>query len=72
MPSVTINVGIMKNVNLNVKPIRGKNLPLKVKTTIYYDDQSFCGLEEYMLLYLDGKEARFLTGIKNNKFQLDS
>ena len=38
MHSVTINVGIMKNVNLNLKPVRGKTLPLKVKPTINYDD----------------------------------
>ena len=83
MHNVTINVGIMKNVNLNLKPVRGKKLPLKVKTTINYDDlkkraiekhshhdQSFCGLEEYVLLYPDGKEALFLPGITS--FQLDS
>ena len=28
----------MKNVDLNLKPVRGKKLPLKVKTTINYDD----------------------------------
>ena len=28
----------MKNVNLNLKPVSGKKLPLKVKTTINYDD----------------------------------
>ena len=28
----------MKNVNLNLKPARRKKLPLKVKTTIDYDD----------------------------------
>ena len=72
MHSVTINVGIMKNIKLNLKPVRGKKLPLKVKTTINYDDlkkraiekhshhdQSFCDLEEYVLLYTDGKEALF-------------
>ena len=36
--NVTINVGIMKNINFNLKPVRGKKLPLKVKTTINYDD----------------------------------
>ena len=85
MHSVTINVGIMKNVNLNLKPVRGKKLPLKVKTTINYDDlkkraiekhshhdQSFCDLEEYVLLYPDGKEALFLPGITSTRFQLDS
>ena len=36
--NVIINVGIMKNVNLNLKLVRGKKLPLKVKTTINYDD----------------------------------
>ena len=29
--NVTINIGIMKNVNLNLKPVRGKKLPLKVE-----------------------------------------
>ena len=75
MHNVTINVGIMRNVNLNLKPVRGKKLPLKVKTTINYDDLKkksnrkaftprpvFCGLEEYVLLYPDGKEALFLPG----------
>ena len=37
MHNVTINVGIMKNINLNLRPIRGKKLPIKVKTTINYD-----------------------------------
>ena len=54
----------MKNVSLNIKPVRGKKLPLKAKTTINYDDlekraiekhsqqdQSFCSLEEYVSLY---------------------
>ena len=36
--NATINVEIMKNVNFNLKPVRGKKLPLKTKTTIYYDD----------------------------------
>ena len=69
MHNVTINVGIMKNVNLNLKPVRGKTLPLKVKPTINYDDlkkratekdshhdQSFCSLKEYVLLYPDRTE----------------
>ena len=54
----------MKNVSLNIKPVRGKKLPLKAKTTINDDDlekraiekhsqhdQSFCSLEEYVSLY---------------------
>ena len=36
--NVTINVGNMKNVNLNFKPVRGKKLPLKVKKSINYED----------------------------------
>ena len=60
-------------------------LLLKVKTTINHDDlkkraiekhshhdQSFCGLEEYTLLYPDGKEALFLPGITTTRFQRDS
>ena len=70
---------------MNLKPVRGKKLPLKVKTSINYDylkkraiekhshhDQSFCGLEEYVLLYPDGKEALFLPRITTTRFQLDS
>ena len=34
----TKNVGIMKNVSLNLKSAREKKLALKVKTTINYDD----------------------------------
>ena len=37
-----------------------------------HDDQSFCVLEEYVLLYPDGKEALFLPGITTTRFQLDS
>ena len=63
----------MKNVNLNLPPVGGKKLQLKVKTTINYDDlkkkrvtekhsnhdQFFCGLEEYVLLYADEKKHSF-------------
>ena len=79
--NVTINVGIMKSVNLNLKPVRGKKLPLEVKTTINYDDfkknaiekhsrhnQSFCGLKKYVLLYSDGNEVLFLLGITTTRF----
>ena len=58
---------------------------MKVKTKINYGDftkraiekhshhdQSFCGLEEYVLFYPDGKEALFMPGITNTRFQLDS
>ena len=75
----------MKNVNLSLKPVRGKKLLLKVKTTINYDNlkkratekyshhhQSFCGLEEYVFFYPDGKEALFLPGITSARFKLDS
>ena len=75
----------MKNVNLNLKLVRAKKLSLKTKTTINYDhlkrraiekhshqDQSFCGLVEYVLLYPDGKEALFLPGITTTRFELDS
>ena len=85
MHNVTINVGIVKNVNLNLKPVRGKKLQLKVKATINYDhlkkraienhshhEQSFCGLEEYVLLYPDGKEALSVPGINSTRFKLDS
>ena len=37
-----------------------------------HHDQSFCDLEEYVLLYPDGKEALFLPGITSTRFQLDS
>ena len=83
--NVTINVGIMKNFNLNLKPVRGKKLSLKVKTANSKDDlkkrakekhshhdQFLCGLEEYVLLYSHGKEALFLPGITSTRSQLDS
>ena len=76
MHNVTVNVGIMKTSNLNLKPVRGKKLPLKVITTINYDDLKKRTiekhLEEYVLLYPDGKEALFLPGITSTRFQLDS
>ena len=33
-----MNVGTMENLNLNLKPLRGKKLPSKDKTAIKYDD----------------------------------
>ena len=36
--SITVNVGIVKNVIFNLKPVREKKLPSKVKTAINYDD----------------------------------
>ena len=82
---VSINIGLMKYIDQSFKPVRGKKLPLKVHETIDYfslkraavekhanHDQLFCGLEEYSLLYPDGKEAYFLPGITSSvKFQLD-
>ena len=81
MNNVAKSVGIMKNVNLNLKPVRATKLPLKVKTTINYGDftkraiekhshhdQFFCGLEEYVLPYPDGKETLFLPGIASTRF----
>ena len=67
----------MKNVDLNLKPVTGKKLPLKVKTTINYDDlkkksnrKAFTPRPVFLrlrricvLLYPDGKEALFLPGI---------
>ena len=75
MYNVTVSVGIVKNVSLNLKPLRGKKLPLKVKRAIEkhsHHDQSFCGLEEFVLLYPERKEALFLPGITSTRFQLDS
>ena len=61
---------------MNLKPVRGKKLPLwwLKKGAIEkhsHHGQSFCGLEEYALLYPDGKEALFLPGITTTRFQLD-
>ena len=47
MHNVTINAGIMKNMNLNLKPVRGKKLPLKVKTTINYDNLKKRAVEKH-------------------------
>ena len=38
----------MKNGNLNLKLVRGKKLPLKVKTTINYDDLK---KEQYKIIH---------------------
>ena len=38
MHDVTINVGTMKNVFMNLKLFRRRKLPLEVETTINYDD----------------------------------
>ena len=72
MQNVTVNVGIMATSNLNLKPVRGKKLPLKVKTTVNYDDlkkraiekhshhdQSFCCLEEYFITLSRWKRSIF-------------
>ena len=69
---------------MNYKPVRRKKLLLKVKITTNYDvlkkraiqkhshhDQSFCGLEEYVLLYPDEKEVLSLPKINSARFQLD-
>ena len=70
---------------MNLKLVRGKKLPLKLKTAINYNDLKkraiekhshhkpfSCGLEKYLLPYPDVKEALFLPGITTTRFQLDS
>ena len=66
-----INVGIMERDNDSIlKPVRGKKLPLKLSETSSAgetkvlaidkhasNNQSFCGLEDYVLLYPDKKEV---------------
>ena len=68
---VLINVGIMERDNYSIlKPVRGKKLPLKLSETSTAseikilatdkhasDNQNFCGLEDYVLLYPDRKEV---------------
>ena len=81
---VSINIGLMKVVDQSFKPIRGKKLPLKVDHEIDYlslkkaaivkhsnHDQLFCGLEDYVLLYPDGKQAYYLPGSAKNEFKLN-
>ena len=46
--NLTLNVGIMENVNLNLKSVRGKKLLLKVKTTINYDDLKKRAIEKHL------------------------
>ena len=67
-----MNVGTMKNLNLNLKSQR-KKLKLQLNMTIWKKEQkkriqSSCSLEEYILFYPDGKEALFLPGITNIRF----
>ena len=68
---VLIDVGIMERDNYSIlKPVRGKKLPLKPSETTSASkikilaidkhashNQNFCGLEDYVLLYADGKEV---------------
>ena len=62
----------MKNVYLNLKPVREKKVRLKVKTTINYDDlkkrsiekhshhgQSFCGLRRLCITLSRWKRSTF-------------
>ena len=84
---VLINVGIIERDNYSIlKPVRGKKLPLKLSETSSASEmiilaidkhaphnQKFCGLEDYALLYPDGKEVVTLpetptgTGEKKGK-----
>lgn len=74
--SVTVNVGIMhRDKHGDLKVIHGKKLPVKVDSNSDYvnlkctsiekhtkHNQNFCGIESYVLLYQDGKDAMFLSG----------
>ena len=81
------NVGIMERDNYSIlKTVMGKKLPLKLSETSSASEikilatdkhashnQNFCGLEDYVLLYPDGKEVVTLpetptgTGEKKGK-----
>ena len=88
---VLSNVGIMERDNYSIfKPVRAKKLPLKLSETSSASEikilaidkhashnKNFCGLEDYLLLCLDGKEVVTLpdrpTGTgekKGNQFTL--
>ena len=73
---VTIQVGIMRRDDVgNLKCVRGSKLPVKVGSSVDAHalkmasvdkhslfDQTFCGLEDYVLLYPDGKEVIYVPG----------
>lgn len=74
---VLINIGVMKHTNGEVKPLRGKSLPLKIKNNSDYDsvlqsalkkrmayDRSFNNSMQWILVYQDGRLARTLPGLE--------
>ena len=75
-----INVGLMERDSFCIlKPVRGKKLPLKIDEKSSSaeiklsainkhasHDQNFCALEEYVLLYPDGKEVIKLPGLPSD------
>ena len=74
----------MKNVNLNLPPVGGKKLQLKVKTTINYDDLEkkksnrkafksrpvFLWFRRICITLCRWKETLFLRGVTTTRFQL--
>ena len=73
---VTVQVGIMRRDDFgNLKCVRASRLPVKIDMSVDADtlkteaiqkhasyDQAFCALEDYHLLYPDGKEVIFIPG----------
>ena len=73
--SVTINIGIKKMDNDDLKTIRGKRLPITVSKTATYAnirekgiekwkafDRKFDSSADYVVLYEDGTRAQFMPG----------
>ena len=76
--SVTINIGIKRMDNDDLKTIRGKRLPITVSKTATYAnirekgiekwkafDRKFDSSADYVVLYEDGTRAQFMPGRRN-------
>lgn len=81
---VTINIGMMKMVDDDLKPVWGKRLPVVVSKTSNYRsilekavekykafNRKFDASKEHVLVYEDGSHAQLMPG-KKDFFQLDN
>ena len=80
---VTVNIGLKKMVEGNLKTTLGKRLPITVSRNAAHCqileravakwaafDRSIDSLQEYVLLYEDGSSALFMPGDKKEFFEL--
>ena len=82
--NVTINIGLMRMADTDLKPVWGKRLPIQVPKSASYArilsqgidkwvafDRKFDGEEDYVVLYEDGSHAIFLPG-QEDDFRLET